>query len=77
MDSTLSECSDPDEWMALHHGEPGSGLSLAGDASRSADDSPGDNEGGEESNPTNDDVSPVASEKNTVVSEYMEDEYLE
>lgn len=32
---------------------------------------------GEESNPTNDDVSPVASEKNTVVSECMKDEYLE
>jgi len=31
MASTLSERSDPDEWMALHHGEPGSGLCLEGD----------------------------------------------
>ena len=67
LNSTLSECSDPDEWMSLHHGEPGVGLYYEGDEP---------NDEGEESEPTGDE-SPVPSEKDTVVSEFMRDEYIE
>lgn len=61
MQSTMSECSDPDEWIQMHHGEPGSGLYLQGD---------------EEEHPTEDE-SPVPSERDTVMSEFMKQEYLE
>ena len=75
LQSTMSECSDPDEWMALHHGDAGRDVFLGGDASRSRDGSGGENgdESGEESTHTDDAVS----DKDTVVSEYMKEEYLE
>lgn len=57
----MSECSDPDEWMQLHHGEPGTGLYL---------------EGGEESEAVSDE-SQVPTDNDTLYSEFMQAEYVE
>ena len=73
--STMSECSDPDEWARLHYGGE---RAFNEDASRSADDSPDEEPEGEDGESGSaEDESPASSDRDTVVSEFMQNEYLE
>ena len=60
--STLSECSDPEEWMAMHHG--------------SDRDDDGEEEESEETQASPDRVSRSPS-RDTIYSEFLADEHLE